>query len=260
MVAPVDVVNRALSLIGARSTIANLDLEQSAEAKQARLLYAPTRDAMLRAAHWGFAKRTDYLSLLKAAPGTPEATDNGPWNPQTMPAPPWLYEYAYPSDCLLVRYVASASGQIADLTPPIFSVDLAAPPASASRLAPFAIASGIDANQNPIRVVLTNAREAIATYTARIEAPELWDAGFHEALVAALASRLCIALTGNLELGQRAAQQALQALFTARTQDGNEGPMRADPIPDWLAVRGVAGPASAPQLMASWVTPSFLGV
>lgn len=262
MTAPVDLVNRALSAIGARSTVANLELEQSVEAKQGRLLYAPTRDAMLRAAHWNFARKTAALSMLKAAPGTPEATGSGPWDPATMPAPPWLYEYAYPADCLLVRYVSPAPLDAgSSITPPLFSSGGGhEAPVLMGRAVPFVVASSIDNSSLPIRVVLANARAALGTYTARIEAPELWDDGFQEALVSALASRFSVALTGNLELAQRAAQQAMQALFTARAQDGNEGLTRLDHVPDWLAARGVSLSRYESAAVAPWVTPTFLVV
>ena len=74
MTTDTDICNRAMGMVGARSTIASLAQENSPEARICRLYYATTLGAMLRSAHWNFARKVAYLSLLKSAPGTPENT------------------------------------------------------------------------------------------------------------------------------------------------------------------------------------------
>lgn len=254
-----DIANRALAAIAAKATIANLELENSTEAKQARLLYDPTRDAMLRGAHWNFAARTLPLSLLKSAPGTPENPTGGAWNPATMPAPPWLYEYAYPSDCVLMRTVMPPPSNYQDITPPLFSTPLSGPiPNPPSRPAAFKVASSTDTNSNPINVVLCSVQAAIATYTMRVTVEDLWDAAFQEAMAFALGSRLALALTGNVDVARTAAQQAMSALLTARARDGNEGTTTLDHVPDWLLARGYAPAFGSSNYIAPWVNPPFL--
>lgn len=254
-----DIANRALAAIAARATIANLDQENSTEAKQARLLYDATRDAMLRGAHWNFARRTLPLSLLKSAPGTPENPTGAAWNPATMPAPPWLYEYAYPSDCLLARYVAAPPTSYQNITPPIFSTPLSGPvPAPVSRPSPFVVASSTDTNSNPINVILCSVQEAICCYTMRVTTEDLWDAAFQEAMAFALGSRLALSLTGNVEVARVAAQQAMSALVTARARDGNEGTTTLDHVPDWLLARGYAPAFGTNNYVAPWINPPFL--
>lgn len=254
-----EIANRALAAIAAKATIANLDLENSTEAKQARLLYDTTRDAMLRGAHWNFATRTLPLSLLKSAPGTPENPTGGAWNPDTMPAPPWLYEYAYPSDCLLMRCVMPPPSNYQDITPPLFSTPLSGPiPNPPSRPAPFKVASSTDTNSNPINVVLCSVQAAISTYTMRVTVEDLWDASFQEAMAFALGSRLAMTLTGNVEVARTAAQQAMGALLNARARDGNEGTTTLDHVPDWLLARGYAPAYGSNNYLAPWVNPPFL--
>lgn len=254
-----DIANRALAAIAAKATIANLDLENSTEAKQARLLYDTTRDAMLRGAHWNFAKRTMPLSLLKAAAGTPENPTGGAWNPATMPAPPWLYEYGYPSDCVLLRSVMSPPSNHQDITPPLFSTPLSGPvPNLPSRPAPFSVASSTDNAGNPINVVLCSVQAAICCYTMRVTVEDLWDASFQEAMVFALGSRLAMTLTGNVEVARTAAQQAMGALLNARARDGNEGTTTLDHVPDWLLARGYAPAFGSGNHIASWINPPFL--
>jgi hypothetical protein len=262
MTTSVDIVNRALSAVAARSTIANFDLEQSKEAKEARLLYGPTRDALLRAAPWDFCKRVEYLTLLKAAPGTPENTSTATtWDPATMPAPPWLYEYAYPSDCVFVRYVAPPPQTLTDaLTPPIFSV-AAYSPQVVPRIQPsrFMIGSGKDSLGNQTTIINTNVQTATCCYNVRVTVEDLWDPSFQEAMVQALAARFAMSLTGNLDVVKIAAAQARQAITEARTRDGNEGLTKIESVPDWLRVRGVLGDyASSGNYYTPWSDPSFL--
>lgn len=86
MASEVDICNLALSHIGASATISSLT-EQSEEAFHCNLLYADTRDAVLRAHPWGFATRHLALSDVGTPPGN------------------WSYRYAYPNNCLYAREI-----------------------------------------------------------------------------------------------------------------------------------------------------------
>jgi hypothetical protein len=256
-----EIANRALAVISARATIVNLDLESSSEAKQTRLIYDSTRDAMLRSAHWNFAKRTKYLTLLKSAPGTPENPTGGEWNDQTMPAPPWIYEYAVPSDCLMVRYVTPPPSAAVAGTPPVFTTGISArSPVPQIRTSPFELASGLDNTLQPINVVLCNVQTAIACYTLRVTSEDLWDASFTEAMVYALGARLALPLTGNVDVQRSTAQQAVGYINAARARDGNEGITQINHTPDWLVARGYAPGIMVDSFVAPWVTPAFLVV
>lgn len=106
MTTDVDIVNRSLAAIGTRTTVASF-LENSNEAKQANLLYGSLRDELIRLAPWNCTTNYAVLQLITAAPGTPENASNVGtivWN-KTIPAPPWAYEYAYPSDCLKALFI-----------------------------------------------------------------------------------------------------------------------------------------------------------
>lgn len=260
MTTETDIVNRALAAIASRASVANLD-ENSNEARTARMLYAPTRDAMLRAAHWNFCRKTAYLSLLKAAPGTPENTSTSTtWTP-AMPAPPWLYEYDYPADCLMVRYITPQVETAGGLATPIFSVPSYGPPMAVGPTpVRFVVSTDEITVGQPQNVILTNQQQAIGVYTAQITNPALWDAMFQEAMVAALGSRFAFTITGKPTVAKNQAQAAFQAIQQARAQDGNEGFTSVDHTPDWIAVRGYVGSWSTPAsgLVNGWSTPSFL--
>lgn len=132
MVDEVDICNRALQMAAARSTITALD-DGTNEANNCNLLFEEIRDQVLSMAWWNFARKTKQMNLFKAAPGTPEA-----WFPRFspnaqaiaptftnlwfdwLPAPPWLYAYQYPIDCIQFRYLTpQPSGDV--LGVPIFS-------------------------------------------------------------------------------------------------------------------------------------------
>ena len=85
MTADATIGNMALSRLGTRSTIASLT-ENSTEARAINTWFATTRDSILRARNWNFARITRALALTGTAPER------------------WTYSYAYPSDC--VRFLS----------------------------------------------------------------------------------------------------------------------------------------------------------
>lgn len=258
---PTDICNQALGALGTRSQITSMN-ESSEEARYCRLYYESTRSGLLRGAHWNFARKTAYLTLLKAMPGTPENSDpsTANWDPATMPAPPWLYEYAYPSDCQQVRYISPQVNVGSPDGTPIFSSPAYIPVPNISLIPQrFVVASDRNVSGDQINVVLCNQSQGIAIYTCDVENPGLWDALFQDAMVEALAFRMCFALTGDKTLAAGKQQSALIALKTAQARDGDEGLTVNEAIPDWLRVRGYAGDwSTSSYYCGQWSTPSFL--
>ena len=255
MTADVDIANRALQAMGTRSTISSLG-DGSAEADAVNLIYAATRDELFRAAHWNFTRKTATLTLLKSAPGTPEnaGTQSATqWNP-SFPAPPWLFEYGYPSDCLKLRFIVpQISTSLGIAGAPLTS-------AAQSGIVPywngppvrFIAASDQDSNGNTINVILTNQDQAIAVYTARIADPDLWDPQFQAALVAALAAKLTVPLSGDKTLQKLNLDLLQGTLAAARVSDGNEGITVDTSLPDWMRVRGAGRDWGLGGLYAGW--------
>lgn len=105
MTTETDVTNRSLQLLGTRTTVASLS-EQSNEAIQANLIIHQLRDDLLRMAPWNCSFNFATLTLITAAPGTPEntAAATTTWV-KGQPAPPWAYEYQYPADCLRAQVI-----------------------------------------------------------------------------------------------------------------------------------------------------------
>jgi hypothetical protein len=103
-----DIVNLALQKMGTRTTVTASELtnETSNEAIQANLVLTKTRDQLLRMAPWDCALNYANLDWITALPGTPENTSEGTavWE-KGQPAPPWVYEYQYPVDCLRACFI-----------------------------------------------------------------------------------------------------------------------------------------------------------
>lgn len=174
---PADVINLSLARIGYGKRVGNL-YDGSAAASRALDVYAQTRDALLRDGEWQFCRRYITLTQLKQAPANYFDT---PWNPATMPPIPWLFEYAYPTDCLKVRRVSPQPGFFFNPTPQPTLYDVV----NDNYLSPAR------------RVIVCNIENAILTYTGQVTNPSDWPPDFIEALAAELDLRLKRALVGE---------------------------------------------------------------
>jgi hypothetical protein len=112
MTTATDIVNWALQVPGTRTNVTDAELAANStnEAIQANLKIDSVRRRLLRMAPWGFALKTVNLTYITSAPGTPENTVafTTLWQPG-QPAPPWTYEYQYPSDCLRICFIIPAT-------------------------------------------------------------------------------------------------------------------------------------------------------
>ena len=87
-----DICNIALSRIRAKSIGALT--EQTVQAEQCRIFYPEARDLVLTLVDWPFNKKTITMALKEFEPAE------------------WRYAYAYPNDCLRIRYVLPGSGGV----------------------------------------------------------------------------------------------------------------------------------------------------
>lgn len=227
----VQIANMALDVVGTRSTIASLT-EGSNEANAIGRHWDNAVDAMLRAAHWNFARKQIPLTLLQ------DATNGG-----VVPSP-WLYEYAYPSDCVLMRQLMPMI-QTQELEPSIGATSVAGVAAYGPPVK-FLIATDTDINGNPITVLLTNQQQAIGIYTFRNTNTSMWDALYVQGFAAYLGARVCMTLTGDKNTQRMALSEAQQYANDAQRMNGNEGLTVIDSTPDWMRVRGYASDWSWP--------------
>lgn len=216
----VDLCNRALGLVGARALINSLNDPVQA-AVQCKLHYTPTRKMLLRAAHWGFARRQLTLAQIGTlAAGTSQY--------------PWLYEYAYPANCLKMRYlVEPAPGNV--LLPTTGETLV---PYTSSRMWRFLIGNDLDSGGNQRRMILSNLYQAVGVFTIDVTDTNIFDDLFSDALVAGLAANLVIPLSGNVNMRASFIQSAAMAVVNARVADGNEALPSTAHTPDWIQARG----------------------
>lgn len=233
-----NIINRALLSVGTQAQVSSLN-EGSAQANAAATLYTPCFEQLARSAPWNCLRNQVELTLIAAAEGTPENPDG-----DTLPLPPvpWLYSYSQPADCLQVRFLVpslpTSSGGV-----PVFSVDTGAPTwVPGGGQIPYAVAYAVDANNNPINVILTNQAQAVCVYTVNQPNPQIWDSLFQAAMVASLAAYFVPALSLNMPLMQLQIAAAERMIQQARTRDGNEGVISMDHVPDFIrARRGATG-------------------
>lgn len=235
MASEVAICNRALAAIGSQSSISSLT-EGTPEANACALIFADTRDEVQNMAFWNFCRKTATLGLIKSAPGTlTNPTGAAVWS-SAYPSPPWLYEYAYPSDCLQMRFIVPQLDNDA-LSIPIFSSSQVSYNSGFGPPVPFLAAVDDDSNGNQINVILTNQYQAIGVYTRRIINTQIFSQQFTEALVCALGAKLAMPLTGDKTLVNNMYKLANDKISDARASDGNEGLTMITQEAEWLMAR-----------------------
>lgn len=196
-----EIANLALSRVGEKEEITDLSMANSLAAKQCRLHYARTRNALLRSHPWNFAVKRVALAATTSTP-----------------AFEYTYEFTLPTDCLkVIRTSWEATGWTTRDT----------------------LWAGWD-DYTPYRIegrkLLANESTCSIEYIAEITDVSQFDELFIEALSFKLALAVAPALTNNRSLIETLNQQAEMAMLEARTVDAQEGSAR-DVIDDTTFVR-----------------------
>ncbi len=258
---PADVANQALDAAGVEHTIG--DLEEGTRTAQVTLrAYSQCLRQLLRAANWDFARKTSPLLLLA------DATGQTPLVGSMVPVP-WIYEYAYPIDCMKVRFIPWNYGQYPSVptgniqiptTIPL-TTGQGTPQSTGQRLRPARFVVATDPNYpNPPgqlfwevqgespqgrTVILTNVKDAQIIYTAMMNYPSVWDSLFREAMVAYLASQIALPLAKDKKMGMALRKENIELakmkIKEARVVDGNEGFYSSDIKVDWMQARRTGG-------------------
>ena len=255
----VQICNMALAHCGLTILIADL-AETSQQGVLCNLFYEPTRDKVLQAIPWPFARKYARLQEIGHAPATggchAPGTGGGPApgngvlelvanpngqvpangvgvGPDCGPGPAnWHYRYLYPTDCLKFRNIVN-NGYVPFL--PYFYRGYYAdfvqclPPRS-----PFQIGLASDASS---KVIYTNVRDAHGEYTALVTDPILFPQTFVNALAWAMAAELAIPLTTDMQRAQLAQTMYMTALLEAGADLLNEGEDGPQPESDFIRSR-----------------------
>ena len=262
---PTAVVQQALDAAGIDYLLG--DIENGERPAQVSLrAYPECLKQMLRAFHWAFARREAPLLLLADASG------NTPNVGTFVVGNQYMYEYAFPTDCVKLRYIPqnqySNPGVPTDnIQPPNPSspivTGIGQPPYGPRRIQPARFVVSNDVNYPPPAVpgqpswettgvspqgrtvILTNVQNALAVYTYLCLYPSVWDSLFRMALVAYIASEIALPLHTDKKLGLEIRNQqiaiAKEKILEARTASAREGWNSADIPVDWMRTRNVGG-------------------
>lgn len=205
-----DIMNQALRSGGIAKRIEDY-YEGSDAARVALELYGQARDELLDAEDWSFSRRTAPLALLKGPPPNSGFNFANPWS-NLYPAPGFLYEYGYPSDCMDLRAVIAMPGPMPDLDPlpALWRVDNDPTPNIVG-----GVAVGPEA-----KVIFCNVTDAMAVYRSRVTNPAIFDPGFTASLVSLLGKRFAVAFGADVNV-QR--EDEAEAVATARLQSDIRG-------------------------------------
>ena len=178
---PADIVNAALAGFKYPLRIGDL-YDGTPAAAKALSIYIQARDALMRTSDWGFPRGDVTLTLLKSAPLSGYSLTT-PWTPATNPPLPYLYEYAYPADCLMLRSLRPTPLFLPEFTPRPYVFEIANDnvPVTGQPTAPG-------------RVILCYAPSAIGTYTRQVTDMTQWDVGFTDAFIREIQQRIGPAL------------------------------------------------------------------
>lgn len=197
-----EVCNKALGLLGTKNKVASIS-EQSVEAEVCNLWFTTVRDIVLRAAHWTSASAA--AKLVVAVERNPEAD----WV-ATDPPPGYLFAYTLPADILIPRYL-SGYGRFE-----------------------LSMSSG------NVKRLNSNTEDAILIYTKQQTDVTKWDSDLETTIEFALASYICLKLTGKQDRLEAMVNMANQRIMTARLNDANSQEMIQDTVAPWHAARGIA--------------------
>lgn len=206
---PVVIANMALGNIGARDTIESFD-EQSIEARTAKFWYPKSRQSVLEAYDWSFARVRVALSL-----------------DEEDPPDDWYFRYGLPADCLKARRITNnmQSPGWADW-PTAWTVD----PDST----PFSIELNADKTR---RTLLTNMEAAVLMYTCDMIDTSLFTSMFVDALTYKLASDMAMRITGKASVREQNYKQYVFAVRDAAANDANEDQQKKPRDAEWIRGR-----------------------
>lgn len=219
MATQTDIGNRALQLLGTRTTVVSFT-EQSNEAIQLSIAYGPVLNWCFGLANWNFSRTAFGLTIAKSLPASP-----GPWS-QLYPAPPWRYSYTLPADFIRAIYITNN-----DLAAGLF---LGEPKRF---VLAFDTVAGVGQE-----VLLTNEAPVTMIYTANQPNPNIWPWHFERLMVIALAQTVCIALTGDKKLGDELHQMLEQQINIATQANMVEGLIIDDTTPELIQAIGINYP------------------
>jgi hypothetical protein len=212
-VSEVSICNMALAHCGVTMFIESTS-ESSQQADLCNLFYAPTRDKVLQAFPWPFARKYTALQDLEDPPAN------------------WGFRYLYPADCLKLRNIIN-NGYM-PFYPGFYPGYYADESVCLPVRVPYQIGLAADGSS---RIIYTNIANAQAEYTVKVTDVTLFPQTFINALAWALAAELAIPLTTDMNRAQLAQTKYAATLLEAGADALNEGVDGPQPESDFIRAR-----------------------
>jgi hypothetical protein len=222
----VDICNLALANLGDTATVASIDPpESSAQAEHCARFYPMARNALLEMANWNFAMRRATLAEL------------------TNTSTEWQFAYAMPSNVIKVIAVHLAEAtddysQVLALSESLQFPQDSMPVDMASIYTPQPFT--IEVNDDGDDIILTNAEDAVARYTAIVTDPTK----FSPLFVIALSWLMSSMLAGPLMKGETGAAESKRCLgmlqvFLAKAAESDASQRKITPrqVVPWISGR-----------------------
>jgi hypothetical protein len=220
-----DIGNRALQLIGTRTTVSAAELiaGNTNEALQINIALTPIENWCYGLANWNFARKTVALTKVLGPPPANPAS----WISGTYPSPPWLYEYTLPADFIRAIYLTN--------------IDAASTQGFLGEPKRFQLGTDTIASVQQ-EVLLTNEVSALLIYTSSITDPTLWPWYFERLMVMALAQALCMPLAQDRRLFEELSISLEQQISISTQVNAAEGLLINDITPEWIQALGINYP------------------
>lgn len=207
------IFNLALNAIGARGKVAS-PTENSREAEVCSQWYEMVRDQVFAGAPWQELTKLASLTVLD------ERDAEEDWV-ATNARPGYTFAYALPDDLARPQYLTN------------FDRFLLTAYASTQALS-------------------CNTENAILAYTAKNIGPGGWSPGLRMAVVYALASHICMPLSGKVTRAKQMVDQANNYIMQAREINANVSNEQFEHVPSWLSARGYSGSIQTTQYVYPW--------
>lgn len=193
MTSQADLCNMALTHCHANATIQSIS-EGTTESNACQTYYDMILNSMMRDHPFNFANSYELLALNGTA------------------VTPWLYRYAYPTDCLRIIEIVNPAGTQDKIKYEIYQ-------------------------DGGSKFILTNQENATLKFTETITDPNRFDASFIAAFTWILAYHISGTVTGSKEITQKCLTIAANMWSAATTNDSNEGEPDVDESAEWIVAR-----------------------
>lgn len=207
------IANLSLLRNGVTKFIANVDTEDSKEAKAIRLAFDDERDFVLRDFPWPWARKFATGQLVLGSSTAPASLE-------------WTFAYRYPSDCLYLRRLVLGTAQTR-----VVWTDAARPVAVADP-PPFTLG-----RDDQGRLIYTNQDLAELEYTSRVTDPEEFDSMFVSMLAWKLASMTAPFFSRMADQAAKAMQMYEIEKTKAQARALNEGQDEKPLEAEWIRGR-----------------------